>query len=297
MNQAFWNDIMIVTTTFVVVSRSVAENSLIDVNNVDQSIIKIVENVDYFESIYVNLTNIDQFIVNVKRQNFYRDVYIFIDHLRNLKTIISNFRIKKLIVVCFKKKALRWYNVEFTKIKKDYFREIFIDRWCVNLIKRFKERTFVILKKLQTKSYIYVDARRDRKLRFYMQNILRHFKTTNYASIFHQCIIVWNNLELNFRTQISKSSKDIILSVFLNQLNVKKNVWMNMIFRHKNADNIFSSFEIDNNNVNRTNRFNKQNRKRQNNFNQQSFVDFFSDYMWSSSSYNLYQYKNPAYQN
>ena len=56
---------------------------------------------------------------------------------------------------------------------------------------------------------------------------------------------------------------------------------MNMIFRHKNADNIFNNFEIDIDNVNKINRFNKQNRKRQNDLNQQFFVvDFsFFDYI------------------
>ena len=95
---------MIVTTTFVVVSCFVVENSSIDDNNAtQQSIIKTIEDADYFDSIYKNLIDIDQFIVNVKRYNFYRDVYIFIDHFKNWKKIIFDCRIKKLIVICFKK--------------------------------------------------------------------------------------------------------------------------------------------------------------------------------------------------
>ena len=127
-----------------------------------------------------------------------------------------------------------------------------------------------------------------------MQDIFRHVRIANFSSIFHQCITVWNNLELNFRAQIFESFKNIILITFLNQLNAKKSVWMNITTRHRDQINN-SNF---NNNVDRFNRSNKQNRNK-NDFNQQFYVNFsYSNqaYMWSLSNYNSYQYKNSTYQ-
>ena len=128
-----------------------------------------------------------------------------------------------------------------------------------------------------------------------MQDILRHARATDFSSVFHQCTIAWSNLELNFRAQISESSKNIILFIFLSQLDAKKSVWMNMTARYREQNN---NFDQDfNNNVDRSNRSNKQNRAKNVDFNQQFYVNSFNQaYMWSSSNYNFYQYRNSIYQ-
>ena len=295
VNQALWNDIMIVIIVFASVSRSADETfSFVD-NNFLQSAIKSAENVNYFDSDYENSFDTNQLIVSSERHNFYRDVFIFTDHLKNLKKIFSNSKIKKLIAIYLKRDALIWYNTKLIEIEKNFFRKAIIERWCAHLVKRFKKRTSIALKKLQIESYIYADARRDRKSRSYMQDILRHARAANFSSVFHQCTTAWSNLELNFRAQISESSKNIILFIFLSQLDAKKSVWMNMTTRHREQNN---NFDQDfNNNVDRFNRSNKQNRTRDVDFNQQFYVNLFSQaYMWSSSNYNFYQYRNSIYQ-
>ena len=152
---------------------------------------------------------------------------------------------KKLIFICLKKNVLIWYNTKLIEIEKNFFKKINIERWCVYFIKRFKKRISIALKKLQIEIYIYVNVRCNRKSRFYMQNIFRHVKTTNFLSIFHQCIIAWNNFELNFRAQIFELSKNIILFIFLNQLNAKKNVWMNITTRHRYHESCLNRRIID----------------------------------------------------
>ena len=214
--------------------------------------------------------------------------------LRIWKKISFDFKIKKLMFICLKSDVLIWYNAKLTEIEKNFFRKINIERWCIYFIKRFKKRTSIVLKKLQIENYIYVDVRRKRKFRTYMQNIFRHVKIANFLSIFHQCIIVWNNFELNFRVQIFELFENIILITFLNQLNAKKNVWMNMTIRHRDQINN-SNFS---NNADRFNRSSKQNRNK-NDSNQQFYVNFFYSnqaYMWSLSNYNSYQYRNSVYQ-
>ena len=294
VDQALWNGIMAVATAFAVVPRPGGEQQ--PSNGNPPPAVKSVEDVGYFDPGYEDPIGTDQSIVSVERYNYYRNVYIFTDHLRDLKKTDFDSKVRKLISTCFKSEALRWYFIELTEIEKDYFRKAFIERWCINLTKRFKKRSSIALKKLQTKSYTYVDARRDRKSRFYMQDILRHARTADYFFVYHQCIIVWNNLELNFRVQISKSLADIILSNFLSQLDAKKSIWMNQAVRHRDDDfnNANSS-----NTTSKSNRLSKSNRGRQDDFNQQFFVfDFQSSFTyWPSPDYNFYQYKYSAYQN
>ena len=199
VNQVLWNDIMIVIIVFVTIFRFVNETISSVNNNISQSIIKFVENVNYFDFDYEDSFDTNQFIVNSKRHNFYRDVFIFIDYLKNLKKTFSDFRMKKLIFICLKRDALTWYNTKLIKIEKNFFREANIERWYVHLVKRFKKRISTALKKLQIEIYIYVDVRRDRKSRSYMQDIFRHVRAANFSSVFYQCIIAWSNLKLDFR--------------------------------------------------------------------------------------------------
>ena len=88
VNLVFWNNIMIVTTAFAVVSQFVVEIVFV-VNN--SSIIKFVENIDFFDFDYKNLFDINQFIVIFERYNFYRNVFIFVDHFKNLKKNFFRF--------------------------------------------------------------------------------------------------------------------------------------------------------------------------------------------------------------
>ena len=73
----------------------------------DKSIIKFFENIDYFDSNYENSSNINIFIVNVERHNFYRDVFVFIDRLKNFAIDFVEFKIKKYVVKCLKKEILK----------------------------------------------------------------------------------------------------------------------------------------------------------------------------------------------
>ena len=73
---------MIVIIVFVSIFRFVNETFFFVDNNIFQSIIKFVENVNYVNFDYENSFHTNQFIVNSKKHNFYRDVFIFIDHLK-----------------------------------------------------------------------------------------------------------------------------------------------------------------------------------------------------------------------
>ena len=97
---------MIVIIAFASVFRFVSETFFSADNNISQSAIKSAENVNYFDSDYEDSFDTNQFIVNSKRHYFYRDVFIFTDHLKNLKKTFSDSRMKKLIFICLKRDVL-----------------------------------------------------------------------------------------------------------------------------------------------------------------------------------------------
>ena len=246
--------------------------TIVAVVDANKSIIDSTENIDCFDSKYSNSSNKNSFIMNFDRYIYYRDVYVFIDRLKNLKQSFFDFRIKKYVFACMKNDALAWLSTEFNILKKNLLRKIDVENWCKALIRRFKKRDVVVLKKLQSSFYIFIDVRSDKTSRVYVQNILRYSRTIEYDSIYHQLLNAWNDLELKFRMQISKSIFNIEFSIFFELLNFKIIIWIEMTVKRFNVE--ISNF--DNNNVDKNWSMNKQNRERQNDFSQQFDVnDFF----------------------
>ena len=184
--------------------------------------------------------------------------------------------------------------MKVTKFEKNFLWAAFIEQWINALIKWFKKRGVAVLQTFQIERYIMTDVRFERISRAYVQNIMRHAKTTEFSSSYNQMLTAWNNLNLKFRMQISESTLNITLKFFFDFLNFKIIIWMKMTFRRFNNASYVNNINMTSKNRQVTN---KQNWKWQNRFSQQSVnYDLFSYVSWSQD-YIFYQFKNSAYQN
>ena len=66
--------------------------------------LRSTENIEYFDFTYENFDN--SMIVNVDRHVFYRNVYSFIDKLKELKQNSFEFKIKELVSSCLRDEVL-----------------------------------------------------------------------------------------------------------------------------------------------------------------------------------------------
>ena len=104
---------MIVIIIKVLHNQSISLFSFFDNNENDDfddhrfvSIIRFVENVEFFDFDYVDVNNF--VIVNVDRHVFYKNVYVFENRLKNLtKSFINEQRMRKLISRCLRDKILK----------------------------------------------------------------------------------------------------------------------------------------------------------------------------------------------
>ena len=262
----------------------------------DKSVLKNSKNIDFFDSRRENDKN-KNVIVNVDRHIYYKNVFVFIDKLKNLKKNSFDHRVRELVVECLRDDALTWHSLKLNEIEKNMFRDASMNQWCRDLIRRFKKRDSQTLKNLQTEKYIMQDVRNDKTSKTYVQNIMRHFRIVEFNFIYNQLIMTWNNLNFNFKMQIFESTTTIIFISFFDSLDAKTSIWQEMT-AHKFIQHVsFNSDQID-----KQRQINKQNRERQNDFQQQFDVDdfqffYFSYEYWSSSNYNSYQYQNSTFQN
>ena len=271
-----------------------SNEATINVDN-EKSILKDSENIDFFDS-RREIDKNKNVIVNVDRHIYYKNVFVFIDKLKNLKKSSFDHRTRELIVECLRDDVLTWHSLELDEIEKNMFRDASMNQWCRDLIRRFKKRDSQTLKNLQIEKYIMQNARNDKTFKAYVQNIMRYFKVVEFNSTYNQLIMTWNNLNLNFKMQIFESITITILISFFDSLDVKINIWQKMIV-HRFIQHINSNSDQ----IDKQRQINKQNRERQNDFQQQSNVDdsqfFYSSYeYWSSLNYNSYQYQNSTFQ-
>ena len=98
---------MIVAQIFNVVQNSTINSieitQTINDNDSMQFIIKSLKNIDYFDSKLKNSFDKNFEMMIADRHTYYRDVFFFIDRLKNLKKSFFDSRIKKYVVECFKK--------------------------------------------------------------------------------------------------------------------------------------------------------------------------------------------------
>ena len=100
--------------------------------------------------------------------------------------------------------------------------------WYNAFIKRFKERTSAALINIQFFRYTFDDVRKQKNSRIFAQRFFRHVKTINITSIHNQMTMIWNNLNWQFRRDISKSIESISVRHFLDQLDNHANIWFEM---------------------------------------------------------------------
>ena len=144
------------------------------------------EKIEFFDSTIENTT----VIVNVKKHVFYRDVYTFVDRLKNMTISKESDKLRNIISQCFKEFALIWHSTKLSDLKKDMLREASLSMWYNVLTKRFKKRTFVALTNIQFFRYIMKNARKHKNLRIFAQKLFKHVNTANMMSMHNQMFMI-----------------------------------------------------------------------------------------------------------
>ena len=85
-------------------------------------------------------------IITIGRHSFYRDVYSYVDRLKDLVKQRSPNKLRTILPECFRGNAQIWYSVELGEMEKDLLRSVLIEKWYNVLIKKFKTRILRVLR-------------------------------------------------------------------------------------------------------------------------------------------------------
>ena len=232
-------------------------------------------------------------IVNVDRHVFYRNVYNFIDKLKELKQNFFEFKIKKFVSSCLRDEILIWHSIEFIEFEKNLFKNVNVDQWINVLFNRFKNVFSLLWKfyKFNVMSWLIVE-------------MTKHFVNTYKTS----CVTLKSSNSLLFSIN-SFWRETILILIFeckfrnLRSLQSWKFFSNNLIskrrFDTKWLSNVLTSTIMSILSTMSTNLINKsisKNRKRQNDFFQQFDVnDFFFFFLLIVIRLYVYQFKKKFY--
>ena len=167
-------------------------------------------------------------VVNAGKYVYYRDVYVFVDRLKDLA--VTRNDVKSVMTSCFRGSALMWYSMELTELERDLLRDTDLNRWYTTLIDRFKTRTSVALSQLVGQTYSLTDMKFTSP-RAFIQQMLHLAKSAEFHSTYNQLTLLWNQFAVNLRRDIPEPRSTTTISQFLEQVNSKTPIWMELAQR------------------------------------------------------------------
>ena len=186
------------------------------------------EEVGYFDPEYQQEQgNTQGPVVNAGKYVYYRDVYIFVDRLKDLA---SQHDVKQLLSACLRGTALMWYSMELTELERDLLRDADLDRWYTTLINRFKIRTSAALAQLTSQSYSLTDIRHTSP-RAWIQQMLYLSKSAGLDSVYNQLLVIWNRLAVSLRRDVPEPQPTTSIGQFLMDVDAKTDIWLELAQR------------------------------------------------------------------
>ena len=61
-------------------------------------------------------------VVSVGRYSFYKDIYAFVDRIKDLVELKGEDKVREVLPTCFRGEALTWHSTELTELEKTLLR-------------------------------------------------------------------------------------------------------------------------------------------------------------------------------
>ena len=162
-------------------------------------------------------------IAMVGSDTVYRDIYTWVDYLRDLARTHSINEVRQNIQQCLRGSAATWWIVELTVEDRRKLRNAHLERWFPLLIERFKIQRSVALTKLTSSSYTWGDL--DRSPRMWIHEMLRYTKAAGLESTYMGLSIIWSRFAANLRKDIPMPMPTTKLVDFLEQVDTLYPAW------------------------------------------------------------------------
>jgi hypothetical protein len=203
------------------------------IETINEAIISIVKkssfrasNVRFFDS-QLNFFYDSDDVVQVKRDLYYRDVYFFVERIKDVVIMFDVEVVRTNLSTCLRESTQMWYTEDLSDLKKKTLRTLneSADHWCNVLLKKFKKFVASTLNYLTIERYILDDVRVNRNISSFVFQMMRHAKIVNIVDLHDQLIWIYNAIVSKLIKDINSFDENITIMIFLKNLETKKNIW------------------------------------------------------------------------
>ena len=166
-------------------------------------------------------------VATVSSDTVYRDIYTWVERLKDLVYIHGSDDVKQVIQPCLRGSAATWWIAELTDEDRRKLRAADLQRWYSLLIKRFKIQTSVAISRITSSSYSPQDLTRGSP-RIWIHQMLHYAKAAEMDSTFNQLILIWNRFDANLRKDIPMPKPTTRLIDFLEQIDSMYPTWVDI---------------------------------------------------------------------
>jgi hypothetical protein len=160
----------------------------------------------------------------------YTDVFAFTDMLLHLAET-QHDDIRTAFPLCLRGTALFWYSTELTPLERSLLSSASVSTLCSSLISRFKERPGIALRALISSRFTFSDIRSGKTIRTHVQEMLRFARSSGFENEFNTLLLIHNSLDTPLRGHINEPTETTTLSQFLNAIDAKWSLWLDMAHR------------------------------------------------------------------
>ncbi len=200
--------------------------------------------VEFFDS-QLDLSYDSSDVVQVNRDLYYRNVYLFVKRVKNVVIMSDVDAVRTNLSTCLKESTQVWYTEELSDLEKKTLRilEEEVDHWCNALIKKFKKFVVSALNYLITEKYTLEDVKANRNISSFVFQVMRHAKIANIADLHEQLTWAYNAIASKLAKNIDSFDENISIMTFLKNLETKKNIWHRIYTRKSISSRIESEFQ------------------------------------------------------
>ena len=192
----------------------------------------------FFDSLYDEKSAVtDNVIEHFDKNTYFRNIHIFIERIKNIAHIKNDTIVRNNLYICLRETVLTWY---ISNLKENQKRLIKLrnemNEWIRVLLKKFRQFFNIVMTTVVREKYIMKDVKRKRKSIEYAQVITRVVKFAE-MSVYNQIYLIYNDLDLKFRKDLSISLETTKMNEFLSDLDFKKEIWWEINSKNKMSYN------------------------------------------------------------
>lgn len=160
---------------------------------------------------------------------FIRDVFVFIDRIRDAIASRSEEIVKPNIPACLRGDALEWYTSGLTMAEKDALRYVpGMARWEDLLVKEFRPPFQDVMNSLTRASFTLEDAKHRKQAGPYVYSIIRNAKAAGMMDTPTHLDWAYNNIHPLLQDGLLRPTEGTEVTAFIRSMNDKRETWHNL---------------------------------------------------------------------